>query len=62
MVAMQKAWSLHTGDPDKAQDAKKDAKKKSWDCPCGYTNFGFRTECKDCSKSKGEASLVGGGT
>ncbi len=49
MAAMQKAWSLHTGDPVKAQDAKKDAKKKVWIASAGIPT------CKDCSKSKGEA-------
>jgi hypothetical protein len=61
MAAMQKAMSLCTGDPVRAQDAKKDTKKKSWDCQCGFTNFGFRTECKDCGGTKAEASPVEGG-
>ena len=44
--------------PAKAQDAKKDLKKEKkedWCCPCGFKNFGFRADCKECGQSKQEA-------
>jgi hypothetical protein len=43
--------------PGKAQDAKKDKKDKrkdDWCCPCGFTNFGFRADCKECGQPKQE--------
>jgi hypothetical protein len=41
--------------PGKVQDAKKDKKDKrkdDWCCPCGFTNFGFRADCKECGQPK----------
>jgi hypothetical protein len=51
--------------PGKAQDAKKDKKDKrkdDWCCPCGFTNFGFRADCKECGqpKQEGETEKAGG--
>jgi hypothetical protein len=65
MAALMKATGQHGGpavQPSKAQDAKKDAKKKAcWDCQCGFSNFGFRTECWKCEKPMGGNSPGGGG-
>ena len=44
--------------PVKAQGAKKDTKKEKkedWCCPCGFKNFGFRADCKECGQPKQEA-------
>jgi hypothetical protein len=41
--------------PGKAQDGKKDKKDKKkddWCCPCGFTNFGFRADCKECGQPR----------
>ena len=49
--------------PAKAQDAKKDnkkEKKEDWCCPCGFKNFGFRADCKECGQSKQEAEAEAG--
>ena len=49
--------------PAKAQDAKKDTKKdrkEDWCCPCGFKNFGFRADCKECGEPKQEAEAAGG--
>ena len=26
--------------------------KESWDCPCGFHNFGFRNSCRECGKGQ----------
>ena len=61
-AAVKAAVGQHQGKagtpPAKAQDAKKDKKDKrkdDWCCPCGFTNFGFRADCKECSQPKQEA-------
>ena len=46
--------------PAKAQDVQKEAKKKGWDCQCGFNNFGFRAECLKCG-SPATTSTAGGG-
>jgi predicted nucleic acid-binding Zn-ribbon protein len=50
--------------PGKPQDGKKDKKDKrkdDWCCPCGFTNFGFRADCKDCGKPKTQDETEGEG-
>ena len=55
---MQKVAGVHVGEPAKAQDAKK---KATWECQCGFSNFGFRTECMKCERPMSGPSPVGGG-
>ena len=55
---MQKVAGVHVGEPVKAQDAKK---KATWECQCGFSNFGFRTECVKCERPMSGPSPVGGG-
>ena len=41
------------------KDAKKDKrdKKDNWCCPCGFANFSFRADCKECEQPKQEEGV-----
>ena len=39
---------------DAKKDTKKEKKKEDWCCPCSFSNFGFRADCKDCGQPKQE--------
>ena len=38
----------------KGQGKGPSAASKSWDCACGFHNFGFRPKCRECGKNKGQ--------
>jgi hypothetical protein len=48
--------------PGAKKDSKKERKKDDWCCPCGFTNFGFRADCKECGQPQQvvEAEKPGG--